>query len=294
VTSLSTGLSDQDIEDRKHFIGGSDANIIMNGSAQDVAELIAIKRGERPPKNLNRVLPVRMGIRTEGLNIEWYTELLGRSVVGTNVRKHHFLYDWMAQTPDGLTTVENGSDAIFEAKHTSERNNMAKMVVRYYPQVQHAMTVFNFSWAVLSVFFGNGQWDYAEVPYDQDYCDNVLIPRLKLFWYCRQTGERWPELPPPSRPDIANVLKISKPRDMSRNNKWVHDATRYRELKPLVEEFLQVSDNLKALVDREVKIHSGAGVTATVSKTGSVTLKVDPDWNPIDDIAANDDDELTD
>jgi predicted phage-related endonuclease len=304
VTSLPAGLSAQDIEERKHFIGGSDAPTIMDGDAQDVADRLAEKRGEKKPPNLNRVLPVRMGIQTEPLNIDWYVETTERPVTclpidGRPVRRHHPDDTFMACSLDGMTVTSHGYPAVLQAKHSFDYNKGRRrpntindLVDAYLAQVTHEMHVCQVEWAVLIALFGNNRWEYAEVKLDPVYRD-ALIKRERLFWHCRLTGERWPELPPPPRPDIADVLKISKPRDMSRNNEWVHDATRYRELKPFVEEFLQISDNLKALVDREVKFHFGAGVTATVSKTGSVTLKVDPDWNPIDDIAANDDDELT-
>jgi hypothetical protein len=297
VTSAPRGLSEQDLIDRANFFGGSNANTLMNGTPQEIADDIAVKRGERKRKDLSRVLQVQMGVWTEEDNCDWFTLMTGRPVTNRPVngqaeRRHHFLYEWMANTLDGMTTVGDGMDAIFEAKHTSERNDMETMVDRYYPQLQHSMFVSSLSWSVLSVFFGNSRWAYAEVPFDQAYSDR-MIERIKLYWHCRLTGERWPELPPPPRPDIAHVLEVSAPRDMGRNNRWCELAARWRRLKPVVTELKQVTDELCAMVDKETKKTFGAGVTATVSKTGSVTIKVDPDWNPIDDIAANDDDELT-
>jgi predicted phage-related endonuclease len=276
------GLSEQDIWDRRHFIGGSDANCIMNGAPEDVAELIAIKRGERPPKKLDDVLPVAMGTETEDLNRRWFTKKTGRPVTHAGERRVHFLYDWLAQTLDGMTTVGDGIEAIFEAKHTSERSTMDKLVERYYPQCQHAMVVSNVSWAVLSVFFGNSQWGCVEIEYDDAYVER-LLEREKLFWACRLSGERWPDLPPPPRPDIAELLKVSKPLDMSANNQWCILAERWRRLKPITKELEQVTEDLTALVDRETKKTFGAGILATVAKNGSVTFKVDPTWSVAND-----------
>src|SRR5436190_2907269 len=62
----------EDLEDRSHFIGGSDARIIMGG---DEAALIALwqqKRGEADPPDLSGNLIVQLGLVTEGLNRFWY------------------------------------------------------------------------------------------------------------------------------------------------------------------------------------------------------------------------------
>jgi predicted phage-related endonuclease len=284
LTVIPRGLSARDIEERKNFIGGSDANIIMNGAPENVAELLAIKRGEKPPKNLDDVLAVQMGTETEDLNRRWFARMTGRPVANAGERRTHVLYDWMAQTLDGMTTVGDGVEAVFEAKHTSERSNMEQLVDRYYPQLMHAMIVSNLSWSVLSVFFGNGRWDFAEVPFDTAYGDR-LMNRERIFWDCRLTGKRWPDLPDPPRPDIAEVLKISKPVDMSTNNRWCDLAATLRHLKPATERYAAAVEEMKTLVDREVKVTFGAGVSARVAKNGSVTLNVDTAWQP-----ANDDD----
>lgn len=286
MTAATLGLSAQDIEDRKNFVGGSDANIIMNGTPEDVADLLAIKRSEKKPKNLDDVLAVQMGTYTEEFNRIWYSRKTGRPVTNVGERRVHFLYDWMAQTLDGMTTVGDGIEAIYEAKHTSERSGMEQLVERYYAQLQHAMVVSNLSWSVLSVFFGNGRWDCAEVPFDEAYADRMMN-RERIFWDCRVNGRRWPDLPDPPRPDIAEVLKLSKPVDMSTNNHWCDLAATLRHLKPMTERYSATVEELKSLVDREVKVSFGAGVSARVAKNGSVTLQIDPSWQPAND------DELT-
>jgi predicted phage-related endonuclease len=287
---MDTGLSEQDLIDRKNFIGGSDANTIMTGTAREVQERIEIKRGERPNRNLDHVLPVRIGIATEELNRTWFTERTGRPVCHPGERRYHPIYDWMANTLDGETTTQSGYDAIFEAKHTSERSTMSQLVERYYPQLIHSMAVSSLSWAVLSVFFGNSTWEVAEVEFDPHYAER-MIEREKLFWRCRMTGDPWPELPPGPRPDIESILKMSKPLDMSQHNEWAILAPQWRRLKSASRDFKDVSDRLKELVNPEVRRSYGRGVIASVDKRGIVSLSEDPDWVEQEDLLVLDDDE---
>jgi hypothetical protein len=58
--------------DRRYFIGGSDARVIMG---QDEAALLRLwreKRGEVEPRDLSTNLVVQLGVVTEELNRRWY------------------------------------------------------------------------------------------------------------------------------------------------------------------------------------------------------------------------------
>ena len=64
---------------RRQFIGGSDARIIM--SPDDEAALIRLwkeKRGEAEPEDLSDNLVVQLGVATEALNRTWYERNTGR------------------------------------------------------------------------------------------------------------------------------------------------------------------------------------------------------------------------
>jgi len=58
--------------DRRHFIGGSDARIIMGGDETALIRLWQEKRGEAEPVDLSGELIVQLGLVTEGLNRAWY------------------------------------------------------------------------------------------------------------------------------------------------------------------------------------------------------------------------------
>ena len=62
--------------DRRHFIGGSDARIIMGSDEDALLRLWREKRGEAEPEDLSNNFIVQMGVVTEPLNRAWYVRRL--------------------------------------------------------------------------------------------------------------------------------------------------------------------------------------------------------------------------
>src|SRR4051794_37701071 len=112
----STGrnsLSPQDRKERRWFIGGSDARIIMGEDEAALLRLWREKRGDAEPEDLSRNLLVQLGRATEDLNRRWYELNTGQAI--TDIQRHarHHIWRWMAATLDGI--VEQ-TGAVFEAK----------------------------------------------------------------------------------------------------------------------------------------------------------------------------------
>ena len=61
--------------DRRDFIGGSDARIIMGGDEKALIRLWQEKRGEVGPEDLSGDLIVQLGLATEDLNRVWYERI---------------------------------------------------------------------------------------------------------------------------------------------------------------------------------------------------------------------------
>src|SRR3954451_23273125 len=99
--------------DRRAFIGGSDARIIMGSDEGALLRLWREKRGEVDPEDLSNNLVVQLGSVTEDLNRRWYELNSGRAVKDVQKRAKHPVIRWMAATLDGV--VEE-SGAVFEAK----------------------------------------------------------------------------------------------------------------------------------------------------------------------------------
>jgi predicted phage-related endonuclease len=56
---------------RRHFIGGSDARIIMGPDEAALLRLWREKRGEVEPEDFSANLVVQLGVVTEALNRAW-------------------------------------------------------------------------------------------------------------------------------------------------------------------------------------------------------------------------------
>src|SRR6266487_3880784 len=99
--------------DRRSFIGGSDARIIMGSDEAALIRLWREKRGEAEPEDLSGNLIVQLGTVTEELNRTWYERNTGRSIGDVQRRVQHSAIPWMMATLDGIV---EGTAAVFEAK----------------------------------------------------------------------------------------------------------------------------------------------------------------------------------
>src|SRR5271168_1592983 len=81
--------------DRRLFIGGSDARIIMGPDEAALIRLWREKRGEAEPEDLSGNLIVQLGVATEALNRLWYERNTGRTVNDVQRSVRHPVNRWM-------------------------------------------------------------------------------------------------------------------------------------------------------------------------------------------------------
>jgi hypothetical protein len=98
--------------DRRGFIGGSDARIIMGNDEAALLRLWLEKRGEVDP-DLSGNLIVQLGLATEDLNRRWYEANTEQVITDVQRRVQHPGLRWMAATLDGRVEA---TGAVFEAK----------------------------------------------------------------------------------------------------------------------------------------------------------------------------------
>src|SRR3954463_518990 len=91
-----------DSANRRSFIGGSDARIIMGNNESALFRLWKEKRGEVEPEDLSGNLIVQLGVATEQLNQYWYERNTGQTVKDIQQRVMHPVIRWMGATLDGL------------------------------------------------------------------------------------------------------------------------------------------------------------------------------------------------
>ena len=122
---------------RRAFIGGSDARIIMGNDEAALVQLWREKRGEAEPEDLSGNLIVQLGRATEELNRSWYERNTGRQVRDVQRQVRHSAIRWMAATLDGIV---EGTEAVFEAKFMLPWSFSEEAAAeKYMPQLQHNM-----------------------------------------------------------------------------------------------------------------------------------------------------------
>src|SRR5258708_36579749 len=86
--------------ERRHFVGGSDARIIMGDDEDALVHLWQEKRGEVEPEDLSGNLIVQLGVATEPLNRLWFQRNTGNALKDIQRRVVHPVIKWMAATLD--------------------------------------------------------------------------------------------------------------------------------------------------------------------------------------------------
>src|SRR5271167_2695569 len=138
--------------DRRYFIGGSDARIIMGDDEAVLLRLWREKRGEVEPEDLSNNLIVQLGSATEELNRQWYERNTGLAVTDAQRRVFHPVKRWMAATLDGM--IED-TGAVFEAKFMLPWSFSEEAAAeKHMAQLQHNMWVTASRAAVLSIITG--------------------------------------------------------------------------------------------------------------------------------------------
>jgi predicted phage-related endonuclease len=252
--------------DRRHFIGGSDARVIMGKDEKALLRLWREKRGEATALDLSRELVVQLGLVTEDLNRRWYELNSGHRV--TDIQRHtiHRTIPWIASTLDGLVK-ETG--AVFEAKFMlpwsfSEEGAAEKHMA----QLQHNMLVVGTKKSVLSIINGGGKWIELSIEADPIY-QTILIAAEKAFWRAVKTGET-PGLfdcePPKPRIEAVRVV------DMNASNSWAEFAALFCQTREAHAHHERAKSELKGLMPEDAKEAMGHGIRAKRSKSGAVSF----------------------
>jgi predicted phage-related endonuclease len=256
----------QNSADRRYFIGGSDARIIMGEDQTALLRLWREKRGEVEPEDLSGNLIVQLGRVTEPLNRNWYERNTGQVLTGVQNRVHHPVVRWMAATLDGMVEA---TGAVFEAKFMLPWSFTEEGAAeKHMAQLQHNMWVTNAKLSVLSIITGGGKWVEITIPADCLY-QHLLVTAEKKFWRCVECGE-----PPrlfgaePPRPCIEAVRIV----DMSASNSWAELAGVFRFTRSAFLDHERSKVELKGLMPEDAKEAIGHGVRAKRSKSGAISF----------------------
>jgi predicted phage-related endonuclease len=252
--------------DRRSFIGGSDARIIMGNDEAALVRLWQEKRGAAEPEDLSGNLIVQLGAVTEDLNRRWYEFHTGQAIIDIQRRVRHPAVRWMAATLDGRVEA---TGAVFEAKFMLPWSFSEEAAAeKYMPQLQHNMWVVAARSAVLSVITGGGKWVEITAHADPLY-QHLIVTAERKFWSCVESGE-----PPrlfgvePPKPRIEAVRTV----DMSSSNAWAEFAAVFARTRDAHLEHEQAKAELKNLMPEDAKKATGHGLRAKRSKSGAVSF----------------------
>jgi predicted phage-related endonuclease len=252
--------------ERRSFIGGSDARLIMGSDEGALIRLWREKRGEIEPEDLSDNLAVQLGSATEALNRAWYERQTGRRIGRIQERMRHRVHRWMAATLDGMVE-ELG--AVFEAKFMLPWSfSELGAAQKHMAQLQHNMWVTGARVAALSILTGGGQWVELTIPADALY-QHLLLTAEKAFWRCVETGETpclfGVETPRP----MVTAARIV---DMSASNAWGDLAGLFSSTRVAFLDHERAKGELKKLMPADAKEAFGHGVRAKRSKSGAVSF----------------------
>jgi predicted phage-related endonuclease len=251
---------------RRSFIGGSDARIIMGDNEGALLRLWREKRGEVEPVDLSGNLIVQLGVVTEDLNRRWHEANTGRLITDVQRRIRHPILRWMGATLDGRV---QGSEAVFEAKFMLPWSfSEEAAVAKYMPQLQHNMWVIAGRSAVLSVITGGGKWVQITTHADPLY-QHLIVTAERKFWRCVESGER-PTLfgvePPKPRIEAVRIV------DMSTSNAWAEFADIFIRTREAHSEHERAKVELKGLMPEDAQQAIGHGLQAKRSKSGAISF----------------------
>lgn len=254
--------------DRRSFVGGSDARVVMGNDAGALLRLWQEKRGEVEPIDLSGDLIVQLGTATEVLNRTWYQRSSGQTIKDIQKRVRHPVHKWMGATLDGM--VEQ-TGAVFEAKFMLPWAFTEEAAAdKHMAQLQHNMWVMAARSSVLSIITGGGKWVEIKLLADPLY-QHLLLTAEKKFWRCVQSGE----------PPVLFNIETPRPRleavkivDMSTSNQWAELAASYLRTREAHGEHETAKADLKKLMPEDAKEATGHGIKAKRSKSGAVSFDV--------------------
>jgi predicted phage-related endonuclease len=252
--------------DRRAFVGGSDARIIMGDDEGALLRLWREKRGEIESEDLSGNLIVQLGLVTEHLNRHWYERNTGQVVTEVQRQVFHPVKRWMAATLDGMVEA---TGAVFEAKFMLPWTFSDEAAAeKHMAQLQHNMWVTASRTAVLSIITGGGKWVEMTIPADPLY-QHLLLTAEKKFWRCVETGEV-PLLfgiePPRPRAEAVRIV------DMTSSNSWAEFAGMFCQTRAAYLEHDAAKAELKKLMPEDAKEAIGHGVRAKRAKSGAISF----------------------
>jgi len=285
MTSVTSGLTKEQIEARKLGIGGSDAASVLGCNPyRSARELYELKLGLREPDPPNAQM--KRGIYLEAVARRLYTELTGR---GTRRLKQqvHPSYPFMLCNVDGMIVgTKRDTPGVLELKcpaiWTFAKVKREGLPLHYIVQMQHNLAVTGYKWGSFALFNADA-WEliHFDVERDLDLIDALYV-KEEQFW--RQHIEK--RVPPPEVPNTTPelVAQLAKAEAASGGGElilrsdaeWCEAARMYLEAKELGETsenlLASAKEKLQALMVQKGAVEGGGLRVYWSEQDGRVTF----------------------
>jgi len=226
-----------DLQDRRTFIGGSDAPVIMGISPWKTPyQLWLEKTGQAPEADLSEIERVQWGIKLEDLVAREFVARTGMKVRRVNQRQRHKAKQHFVAQID--RRIVGGG--ILECKTTdgARKSDWDDGVPDHYlVQVQHQMMVTGESFAYVAVLFGGNTFQFYKVERDNDLIQNMEVI-LDNFWSLVQTKTP----PEPSSTEEARQMWRKPSADVVIGGD---------DEKSILKDLLEVKDQIEALKGKQ-------------------------------------------
>ena len=194
---------------RRSFIGGSDARIIMGDDAAALLRLWREKRGEAEPEDLSGNLIVQLGKVTEELNRRWFETKSGHQVVDVQRHVRHPALHWMGATLDGRWLRAAPSLRPNLCCRGRSRRKRRSKSTRHSSNITFGLSLQELRYSRLLQAEGSGLKSRCSA--DPLY-QHLIVTAERKFWRCVESGEP-PALfgvdPPKPRVEAVRIVDMT-------------------------------------------------------------------------------------
>ena len=177
-------LTEEQVKERRKYIGGSDCAAVLGLSRFDTPLSVwAEKTGKLPYEDISHKLHIRMGNRLEEVVAELFTEETGKSVRRVNETIYHPEYPFLCANIDRRVV---GEDALLECKTASgwkaKEWQGEEVPTEYILQCLHYLAVTGKKEAYIAVLIGgNQQFVWKKVERDEKLISEIIKKEV-YFW----------------------------------------------------------------------------------------------------------------
>jgi len=241
-----TGLTKEQLIERKRGLGGSDAAAVLGlNPYRTPLDVYLEKRDEVEPADLSDVIPVQFGIHNEDFVGLLYERHTGAKLVKPRAIRRHKRYPWMLGNFDRLI---KGTRQGLEIKTASSRQahkwgqpGTDQVPEEYLMQCLHYIEVSGYGGWDLAVLIDNADFRIYHVERDAELSE-MLIEAERDFWQRVLDGNP-PD--PITLADAGKLYRIEKGETVTADDGLVRQVNDLRELKTWLKEAKQKADDLE-------------------------------------------------